>query len=749
MSVSRRARLIRVATIAVTGVAVLGHAGPATAGEFPINACQADRVGSKTTAFEDFATRGMMWKRACDFQRSGLRGLVTANVARAGRVARGAVSRFVLRAPPGTSFSRFTWAGEARRRDCRYALQLWADAPGRTPTPMKNVKANTRCPTAGRAQAATWRERHTYNVSGTTRIVQRTVCVGAPGQNYCSSRGLNYIRTSLAQAIVVDTSLPGAAIIQDNPFTQGQWVGGAQRVNYAALDNVGVKYARPVFNGVPDLGHTRPCDYAQRVPCPNGNGTIDVNTRQLREGSQSLVVEALDTAGNPGPSAATTVRIDNSPPGAVPTLVEGGEGWRNPNDFDIGWVNPPEADRAPVVAAHYRLCRIDGSDCSQGSQTGNDISRLSDLAVRGPGEWQLRMWRDDAAANQDPANASEPVTLRFDPEPPTLGFEPVSAADPTLITVAVEDKVSGVVAGGIELSRPGSGSWQSLPTALQGGRLVARIDDAALPPGQYVLRATARDQASNQSTSDRLLNGQPMAITLPLRSATTMRAGVFSERVVRKTIRRRGKRRIVRRRVVELEARARAEFGRQVKLGGTLTTTDGRPIPGAQLQVFSRGETEPERLVGVVTTDAQGAYAYNAVADATRTFRLAYAGSAVTLPTQGEVALLTSAASTIRATPRRLRNGQSVRFSGRLRSLPAPPAGKLIELQVVLSGRWQTFRTTRTDAAGNWSVRYHFRRSCGLLRYRFRLHMPEEAGYPFESNRTRSVAVRVRGAPCR
>ena len=68
------------------------------------------------------------------------------------------------------------------------------------------------------------------------------------------------------------------------------------------------------------------------------------------------------------------------------------------------------------------------------------------------------------------------------------------------------------------------------------------------------------------------------------------------------------------------------------------------------------------------------------------------------LPSQTEVSMITSAASTIRATPRRLRNGRSVRFAGMLRSLPAPPAGKLVELQVVLSGRWQTFRTTRTGA---------------------------------------------------
>ena len=46
---------------------LLAVAGPAgTANEFTINACQADRGEFSTQAFEDFANRGMMWKRACD-----------------------------------------------------------------------------------------------------------------------------------------------------------------------------------------------------------------------------------------------------------------------------------------------------------------------------------------------------------------------------------------------------------------------------------------------------------------------------------------------------------------------------------------------------------------------------------------------------------------------------------------------------------------------------------------------------------
>ena len=68
---------------------------------------------------------------------------------------------------------------------------------------------------------------------------------------------------------------------------------------------------------------------------------------------------------------------------------------------------------------------------------------------------------------------------------------------------------------------------------------------------------------------------------------------------------------------------------------------------------------------------------------------------------------------------------------------------------MVLSGRWQTFRTTRTQADGSWAIRYRFRRTCGLLRYRFRARLPAEAGYAFQTGYTRALGVRVRGGRCR
>jgi hypothetical protein len=428
--------------------------------------------------------------------------------------------------------------------------------------------------------------------------------------------------------------------------------------------------------------------------------------------------------------------------------MDGSEGWRNRNDFDPSWVNNGESDRAPITVAHFRMCRARGGQCTEGAQAGIGIAQLRELAVPAPGEWHLRVWREDAAGNKQPANASVPLALRYDPEPPQLGFEPLVPADPTAVSVRVTDPVSGLAGGQIELSQAGSGIWQTLPTQAAQGRLTSRIDDSSFTPGTYLLRATAHDHAGNQNSTSMRLDGAAMTLTLPLRAATAMQAGFVKSRTVRRRVLRDGKRRVIRQRVDVLRPSARVRFGSRVPIRGALETAGGGPVAGAEILVLSRSASGLEQLVTMVRTDSRGRYSYMAIGDSSRTLRFVYRGTAVTLPAERELTLIVRAASTIGVNRRRLVNGQAVRFAGRLRSLPAPPAGKLVELQVVLSGRWQTFRTVVTDGDGSWSVRYRFRRSCGLLRYRFRARLPAEAGYGFGTGRTKVVAVRVRGRSC-
>jgi hypothetical protein len=714
---------------------------PASAGEYTISACQADGADYASTAFEDFATRGMKWRRACKPIGPGLRGLVTVNVAGTSRVARGAESAFFLSAPPGTAFSRLRWSGQAHRRDCRYALQLYAERPGTSPVVIKNVRANRSCPLPDRAQASSWPSLRAYDLGGATRIVQRVVCVGAPSREFCSARGQNYIRTFAAEATVVDGIAPSVGVISASPLARGEWVAGRQTLDYDASDNVGIKTASALIAGGGHGDDSRPCDYSQRIPCQSGGGSIEVDTRGAPEGSQPLTVLAEDAAGNRAESAAVTAHIDNAPPGAVAVGIAGGEGWRNSNDFDLAWTNPAEPDRAPITAAHYRLCRAaGGSECVAGDRSGTAIAAIGNLAVSSPGEWELRMWREDAAGNQQTSNASQPVRLRFDPEPPQLGFETPSAEDPTRVSVQVTDRISGLGGGEVEISRIGSGTWQVLQTSQEGDRLLARIDDASLPSGDYELRANARDLAGNLAGTDRRLDGQPMRLKLPLRIATSMEAGVIE----RRTFTRKGKK--VRRAV--LEPRAKVSFGQGVRLAGALANRAGHPLADAKLTVYSRPKEGSEQVDGTVVTDARGRFVYPVQARSTRYFRFVFAGTPTILPAEDTATLLVKGYSTVDVQPSRILNGDSVLFSGRVKGRPLPETGKLLEIQFHNPGEWQTFKSLRSKADGSWSFEYPFNRTCGVQRYRFRVHLPPEAGYPLESGNSRVVAVRVRGRPC-
>src|SRR3954454_22275734 len=722
----------------------------ADAGEFQVASCQADRLNFSTSAFADFATRGMKIRHACNPEGPGLRGLVTANSISRGAVPRGSVAMATIAAPPGTSFTSFRWAGTARRRDCRFALQLYADAPDTKPIVIKNVRANQHCPRPDRSQAAGYKSR-TFNVSGMTRIVQRVICVGGSGRKSCSAHGSNYIRTYKAEVGVADTFGPAVRIIGDTALARGDWVGGTQPLTYDASDNVGVSAAQAVASGQSGGTEQRPCAlaspdgaFANAVPCPNGPGHIDVATKRLPEGTQALAVQAQDTAGNTGTSPQVVARIDNTAPGRVDVGVVDGEAWRNTNDFAVAWANPPENDRALIVAAAYKLCAAGGGGCTRGEQASAGIARFG-VQAPSPGEWTLSLWRRDAAGNEAEDAASVPVTLRYDPEAPQLGFEPSPASDPTLVSVHVTDQVSRVADGTIEISREGSNTWQTLATQKDASRLVARIDDAALPAGTYVLRATAHDQAHNEASTDRRVDGQRMVLSLPLRIVSTMQAGVQHDRIVRRTIRRRGRRRQVRPRVTELRSATRVQFGQRVKIIGRLANRDGQGIAGAEIQVLSRSPVSAEQLVAVLRTDGAGGYSYTATGSMDRTLCFAYGGSPLMLPAQSEVSLAVAAASSIRVSRRRVLNGQAVTFAGRLRTLPVLPSGKLVEMQVRVSGRWQTFRTARTDPAGRWAIRYRFKRTRGVQRYRFRLALPPEAGYPFGAGASRSLTVRVRG----
>ena len=337
-------------------------------------------------------------------------------------------------------------------------------------------------------------------------------------------------------------------------------------------------------------------------------------------------------------------------------------------------------------------------------------SRASASPVPGPGEWNLSLWRRDAAGNASEQLASVPV----DPAATTLIRRSSDSSlrcrrDPTLVAVKVTDAVSGFADGAIEISAAGSGTWHTLPVTREGDRMLARVDDAGLPPGPYELRARASDLARNEaSTQPAARRAADGARTFRFAVVSTMQIGV----------RARAQRRARGASAIASWCRPRpreCSSGSPRRSPAAWSTRLGVGVAGSRgAGVSPRLRLGPSNSIAtVVQTDAEGRYRYAAAGSTNRTLRFVYAGSATVLPSEGQLAMTVPAATELRVSRTRLRNGQSVTFTGPVRTLPTPPGGKLIEMQVKLPGRWETFRTIRSDDAGQWSVRYRFRRTRG------------------------------------
>ncbi len=382
-----------------------------------------------------------------------------------------------------------------------------------------------------------------------------------------------------------------------------------------------------------------------------------------------------------------------------------------------------------------------GRGCLQGAVRGRDISSLGDLKVPASGEWQTSLWLQDEAGNADRERAVSAGVLRFDDTPPEASFEPQSDQDPTRVRVLATDATSGVADVTIEARREGEAAWRTLTSSPDDRGFSATLDDSALPRGRYELRARVADRAGNERTTNRVSNGDASVRTLPLRIATRLTVG-RPRRVAARGAN--GKRRY---RTI-LQVRPRTRFGRIIPIRGRITMPGGNPLAGADIEVWERVRlaAAPWRRVSVLRTSRTGRFKFRALRGPSRTLRFRYPGTATIRARATEVVLGVRAMTSFRANRSRVVNGEEIRFHGRLKGRQTGEIGKLLHLQVYTRGRWSTFATPRASSeTGLWSYPYRFSATRGLVRYRFRVLIPREATFPYETGSSRSVRVTVRG----
>jgi len=189
-------------------------------------------------------------------------------------------------------------------------------------------------------------------------------------------------------------------------------------------------------------------------------------------------------------------------------------------------------------------------------------------------------------------------------------------------------------------------------------------------------------------------------------------------------------------------------YGRRVVVSGTLLTPAGRPIAGARLDVHQRAKLPGATMAPLgheVTTDARGAFRYVAGVGVSRTIRFGYKATLedTAFSAQQDVELGVVAGVSLRTDRKALRNGQTLRFTGRVLGVSAGTR-KVVELQVRKGRSWMTFRSTRMTSRGAFTDRYRFTRTFRTTRYDFRARVREETGFPFLTGASKPARVTVR-----
>lgn len=714
-------------SIAMTFTALLaGAMGAPTvqAGTYEVHACNAGVAGGANNSFYPVASAGLTAFTECPAGQ----GMTVRNGWDNGNSGFLDGAHLIFDAPGGNVVENVAFEAGFERHDCSWGLGVIASGFDLGGTRVWGFAPGVDCG-AGQTPGATnfFQHQWTFGVNA-----QRVRFEARCGAGSCPRTGIAAFRVKNVVVRVKDDAGPSLENGRGALWTEDRWLAGTHSVGFDAKDAAGIRSARIFVDGREVASKSFACDNTRPAPCPDGALEEPSNTVGWGgDGEHTVTLTATDAAGNDG-SASRTVKVDNTAPSApVDLALEGGDGWRSKNEFDLRWGNPAQS-AAPVAGAHWEVCKEGADkDCERGYKEGEGITSLSDFKIPAPGAYVLKVWLRDAAGNQDDRLATAPMTLRYDDASPDVALDPLTAEDPTRVTAMTSDRGSGVAAGTIELRPRGAETWTPMETTLEGDRLVARINDEALGDGVFDLRARVADYAGNERSTTNFSGGQPAQVTLPLRLKTVLAAGV---------VQRSGKK-------TKLVSAARVRYGQLVRVSGRLTSPEGNPLQDLEVQAVTqiRDGVTPPRVIATVKSSKTGRFSFLVRKGPSRSIQVRYAGAPQVRGATRVLALNVRAQTTMRPNRRTFVNGEAVRFRGALTTGRIPGAGKLVELQVRSRGQWRTFATTRSGPKGTWRHDYRFDGTKGRVTYKFRARVPRESGYPFVTGDSRSVSVRVRG----
>jgi hypothetical protein len=190
--------------------------------------------------------------------------------------------------------------------------------------------------------------------------------------------------------------------------------------------------------------------------------------------------------------------------------------------------------------------------------------------------------------------------------------------------------------------------------------------------------------------------------------------------------------------------------GRVARLRGRLTTAAGAAVASARLAVTARDLAVAERArdttrrLRAVTTDATGAFTVRIRDDGAQRVTVAFA------PRAGAPAVARASATvrtrlSLRAAPTRrlLVKGRVLVMRGRLTGAGRSAAGTLVHVQSIVNGEWTPVGVVRARANGTYRWRYRFVHLTRDTIFPFRTVIERAPGWPWPTERSRTVRVRV------
>lgn len=571
-----------------------------------------------------------------------------------------------------------------------------------------------------------------YDLHGAAWVRAGVFCAGAAG---CQTGGTTSMTLRRIRVLLNDTTSPTFAVAPSGTLLSPTATTRSRSISYSALDSGGGVYRhrlladeREVVAGTVDenSGSCAPVSggYAVAVPCKtSAAGSITYDTAGLADGSHELRLEIFDATNvNHAAYGPWTVLVDNAPPAVSDVLVSG-----TPRSGDLLTGAATVDGQDPAVTYTWLRAAPDGSGAETIPGATGATYRLTDADVGR--KVLLRVQATDhggtTTATTQPADA--PFTGRvvgdYCEARPTGTTDECGDLDADGRRNRSDDDIDGDGVANAADSAPYDATLPGKPAAQNPASTVTPSSNGS--GGGTPVIVNPKDPAA-------------VAIANPQRSAGPNGSPADAAAVVSVRLeqgRRSG-------------GRAVAGFAERVRIRGTITTQDGRPIADAHLHLVEKAPGAPEtawRIAGGTVSRPDGSILlFTRQAGRSRDLRLVYfpQGGRDGNRASNPLSLLVRQDASLSLSRRTLRNGQTLRFRGNVRGI-GPAA---IQLQVRLRTGWFTFKRLSAggSAGSRFAASYTFRRTTRVTRYRFRVRVLPRSTSRYAIGYSRAISALVR-----